>query len=117
MGLQEYNTPCALQVGTFWKLHFITFSGWKISQGNNREDIFSPLLVKDLALSGLSFLLYSFLFWQAFKTFKSDRRFETSDGPDFQEENSKLYRRTFKGLSPSTTPLWKKKVLLKSLNQ
>jgi len=41
----------------------------------------------------------------AFKTFKPERRFETADGAGFQEENSRLYRGIFKGLSPSTTPL------------
>jgi hypothetical protein len=57
-----------------------------------------------LALSGLSLLLLNFFLWQAFKTFKSERRVDNADVTDFQEENSKLYSGTSKGLAPSTTP-------------
>jgi hypothetical protein len=46
--------------------------------------------------------------WKALKKFKSEREFVTADGADFQEENSKLYSRTFKGLSPFTTPFGKR---------
>ena len=47
--------------------------------------------------------------WKAFKKLKSERRVDNADGTDFQEENSKLYRGTFKGLSPSTTPFGKRR--------
>jgi hypothetical protein len=47
--------------------------------------------------------------WKAFKTLKSERGVDSADGTDFQEENSKLYRGTSKGLSPSTTPLGKRR--------
>jgi hypothetical protein len=46
-----------------------------------------------------------------FKTFESERRFETANGTDSQEENSKLYSGVFKGLSPSTTPLERENLL------
>jgi hypothetical protein len=51
-----------------------------------------------------------------FKTFKSERRFETADGTDFQEEHSILYSGNFKGLSPSTTPFGKRRFLVGLLN-
>ena len=59
------------------------------------------------ALNSLSFRF--FLFGRPFKTLKSEGRFEYADGSDFQEEESNLYSRTFKGLSPSITPFGKRK--------
>jgi hypothetical protein len=61
-----------------------------------------------LALSGLNSLILGFFIWRAFKTFKSERRFENADGSDFQEENSNLYVGAFKGLYPPTTPFGEK---------
>ncbi len=52
----------------------------------------------------------NFFLWQTFKIFKSERRVDNADVTDFQEENSKLYSGTFKGLAPSTTPFRKEKV-------
>jgi hypothetical protein len=51
--------------------------------------------------------------WKAFKKLKSERRVDNADGTDFQEENSKLYSGTSKGLSPSTTSFKKEKVFLR----
>jgi hypothetical protein len=48
---------------------------------------------------------------EAFKIFKSESRFETADGSDFQEENSNLYRGTSKGLYPSTTPFGQRNII------
>jgi len=50
-------------------------------------------------------LFLDFFLRRAFKTFKSERRFEDADGSDFQEENSNLYGGTFKNLYPPTLPL------------
>jgi hypothetical protein len=61
------------------------------------------------SVSGLNSLILGFFIWKAFKTFKSERRFENADGSDFQEENSNLYVRTFEGLYPPTTPFGEKK--------
>jgi hypothetical protein len=63
-----------------------------------------------VALSRIKFFNFWISFiWRAFKAFKSERRLENAHGSDFQEENSILYRGTFKGLSPSTTPFGKRK--------
>jgi hypothetical protein len=45
---------------------------------------------------------------KAFKTLKSERRVYNANGTDFQEENSKFYSGTSKGLPPSTTPFGKR---------
>ncbi len=45
--------------------------------------------MKGSSLSELSFLLLVLPLWQAFNASKSERNFETSDGIDFQDENSK----------------------------
>jgi hypothetical protein len=70
---------------------------------------FPPPPHEGFGFIGIKFFITEFFLWKAFKTFKSERRFEISNGTDFQDENSKLYRRTFKGLSPSTTPFGKRK--------
>jgi len=76
-----------------------------------RPAAFRALLTKGLALSGIRFFNFLIPFiWRAFKIFKSEERFENADGSDFQEENSNLYRKPFKGLSPSTTPFGKRKL-------
>jgi hypothetical protein len=60
--------------------------------------------------------LFYISIWKAFKNLKSERRVGNANGTDFQEENYKFYSGISKGLSPSTTPFWKKKVLLGFLN-
>ena len=49
--------------------------------------------------------------WKALKKFKSERKFVTADGTDFQKEDSKLNGVIFKGLSPATTPFGKRKFI------
>jgi hypothetical protein len=74
-------------------------------KNSQRPAAFRSLLMIGLALLGLNSLILGLFIWKASKTFKSEERFENADGSDFQEENSSLYVGTFKGLSPSTTPL------------
>jgi hypothetical protein len=47
--------------------------------------------------------------WRAFKKLKSERGVDNADETDFQEENSKFYSGTSKGLSPFTTPFGKRR--------
>jgi len=44
-------------------------------------------------------------FGKPLKTVQIRMRFQTAEGYNFLEENSKLYDGTFKGLFPSITPL------------
>jgi hypothetical protein len=51
--------------------------------------------------------------WKTFKRIKelkSERKIDNADGTDFQEENSKLYGKNPKGLSPSITPFGKRRL-------
>ena len=50
-------------------------------------------------------------FWQAFKTFKSEREFQVADGADLQEENSKLYERLLKVFLHPPPPLERESVV------
>jgi hypothetical protein len=47
--------------------------------------------------------------WKALKTFKSEGKFVTAEGTNFQKEDSEFKGVTFKGLSPAITPLGKRK--------
>jgi hypothetical protein len=65
-----------------------------------------------LASSGLDCLFLGFLNWKAFKTLRSERRFQVAGGADFQEEDSKLYAKLLKVFLHPSPPFWKEKVFL-----